>query len=322
VFQYGCIRRVENKIVLTDSANPEQVLQVIKKCEEFRSTPTAGPQRWKIMQKQREGCRELHPIYEWYINRLSKEVKIIESIDPESLGLTYKEWEVSKDLQVVHELTRYTNPPNEAWIPIPGEGVRSNQWNTFIGSVKKSCGELMKDENIILLKAAYWKWSFIEGQNKAVWIKNIIDKKIEKAKAEERRKQELAIDEERRKEDEERRKVEAEIAERKRIDEENRLKSYGVTAKVPSYELCSNPFRYEDKTVVIVVMFKRMMERTTGVFFYPGSDCEILVSKLPSNLFTMTGQTAKLTVKVRGTTEVVNSLGMRFKVPYVEYIAF
>jgi hypothetical protein len=63
------------------------------------------------------------------------------------------------------------------------------------------------------------------------------------------------------------------------------------------------------------------MERTVGVFGYPGSDCEILVSELPSDLFTMSGQTAKLIVQVRGTEEVANRLGSSFKIPHAEYIA-
>jgi hypothetical protein len=156
-------------------------------------------------------------------------------------------------------------------------------------------------------------------------IKNeidLIDKKIEEAKAEERRRQGLAKAEEKRKEYEEKRRIEAEAAEKRRIDRENRLKSYGVTAKLTSYELCSNPFKYQGKKVAIRLMFKRMMEKTTGVFSFPGSDCEILVSNLPSDLFSMAGQLAELIVKVKGTTEVVNRLGATFKVPHLEYIAF
>lgn len=64
------------------------------------------------------------------------------------------------------------------------------------------------------------------------------------------------------------------------------------------------------------------MEKTTGVFSFSGSDCEILVSNLPFDLFTRAGQVAELIVEVKGTIEVVNLLGARFKVPHVEYIAF
>ncbi len=121
---------------------------------------------------------------------------------------------------------------------------------------------------------------------------------------------------------EEQKRIEAAKAERERIERENRLKSYGVTAKLTSYELCSNPFKYEGKRVAVQLMFKRMMEKTTGVFSFPGSDCEILVSNLPSDLFTMAGQWAELIVRVKGTTEVVNRLGVGFKVPHLEYIAY
>jgi hypothetical protein len=61
-----------------------------------------------------------------------------------------------------------------------------------------------------------------------------------------------------------------------------------------------------------------MIERTVGVFTSGGH--EILASKLPTDLFTSAGQFADLIVKVKGTTEVTNLLGARFKVPHVEYI--
>lgn len=119
-----------------------------------------------------------------------------------------------------------------------------------------------------------------------------------------------------------RRRREAEIAERRRIDEENRIKTklirYNVKAEVSGFDLHSNPFKYEGQSVVIRLRFDRMMERTVGVFTSGGH--EILVSKLPTDLFTSAGQFGDLIVKVKGTAEVTNLLGARFKVPHVEYI--
>jgi len=291
---------------------PEQALQTILKCvwfEQYKDPHLVG---W---QNRGKDCREVFPIYELYINRLTKEV--IEQTDPEMIESTYQRWKETKDLKVVNTLIRLT------------KGNRIiNQWTRFIDNFVKSCSEVAwndqlhnSPDDLSLLKAIYWKGKFVEAYQTLLTgpcnlpadmgdVLKRLEKKIEKVNAEERRK-----------EYEGKRRVEAEIAERKRIDEENRLKGYGVTAKVTCYELCSNPFKHEGKTVAILVMFKRMMERTTGVFSYPGSDCEILVSKLPSDLFTMTGQTAKLIVKGKGTTEVVNRLGVSFKIPHVEYIS-
>lgn len=121
---------------------------------------------------------------------------------------------------------------------------------------------------------------------------------------------------------EERRRKEAEIAERRRIDEENRIKTklvrYNVKAEVSGFDLHSNPFKYEGQSIVIRLSFDRMMERTLGVFTSGGH--EILVSNLPTDLFTSAGQSGDLIVKVRGTAEVTNLLGAHFKVPHVEYI--
>lgn len=127
-----------------------------------------------------------------------------------------------------------------------------------------------------------------------------------------------------RKVNEERRRREAEAAERQRVDQESRIKAkltkYNVKAELTVYELCSNPFRYEGRVVIIRLWFNRMMERTVGIFGYPGSDCEILVSNLPSDLFTMKNTTAVLIVQVKGTAEVTNILGARLKIPHMEYI--
>jgi hypothetical protein len=138
---------------------------------------------------------------------------------------------------------------------------------------------------------------------------------IELAKKEEARKKELATAEERR-------KKEAEIAERRKIDEENRIKAklirYNVKATVTGYDLRSNPFTYKGQSVIIRLVFGRMMESTAGVFTSGGY--QILVSNLPTDLFTGAGQVADLIVKVKGTAEGTNFLGARLDVPHVEYI--
>ncbi len=188
------------------------------------------------MEEQRRGfCRDLEPIYELYINRLTKEV--IEQIDLDLLKSTYGKWEANKDLQVVVELTDYTNPPSEYW-------KITNQWTRFIENFGLSLLKLLQDEQLksralqgsrddmMKLSLAYWKSRFVDiYSNKTSWkYKGIsdllkyeiasIDRKIEEAKAEERRKQELILAEERRKQYEEQKRIEAERAERKRIERE------------------------------------------------------------------------------------------------------
>jgi len=307
---------------------PEQALQVVRKCQE-----------WRMFEKQREGtCRDLESIYELYINRLTKEV--IEQVDLELLKSTYEKWEASKDLQVVNGLTRYTNPPNDAW-------RINNHWTGFIDNFAKSFFELLKEDkqqlhsgalqessgDIMRLRVAYWKSRFIDiglfpstswryrGISTSIKDKiTLIGKKIEEAKAEEERRQKEATMAEERRRDEEKRieeqnKRQAAIeAERERLQ-----KSYGVSGELPALYLCSNPFKYEGKTAVVRLMFVKMLEKNEGVFTL-GGDCTILVSKLPSDLFTMTGQWAKLVVKVKGKTEVVSGLGTILRVPHVEYI--
>ena len=120
---------------------------------------------------------------------------------------------------------------------------------------------------------------------------------------------------------EERKRKEAEIAERRRIEEENRiqakLQKHNVKAKVTGFDLHSNPFAYEGESVVIRLKFDRMTERTAGFFTSGGYD--ILVSKLPTDLFTRAGQVADLIVKVKGTAEGI-LLATPIKIPHVEYI--
>jgi predicted ribosome quality control (RQC) complex YloA/Tae2 family protein len=144
---------------------------------------------------------------------------------------------------------------------------------------------------------------------------------IKLAKAEEARKKEEARGKELALAEERRRRIEAEIAEKERIEKENRiqakLKRYNVKTEVTGHDLHSNPFTYEGQSVVIRLRFDRMTERTMGVFISNGY--EILVSNLPTDLFTSAGQVADLIVKVKGTAERI-LLATPMKIPHVEYI--
>lgn len=165
---------------------------------------------------------------------------------------------------------------------------------------------------VVLWERQYRK----ELADKKAWEAKKKLEEMELAKKEEARKKELATAEEKR-------KLEAEITESRRRDEENRIKAklirYNVKGTVTGYDLHSNPFAYKGQSVIIkFMMFDRMMESTVGSFSSAGQ--QILVSNLPTNLFTSTGQVADLIVKVRGTVEGTNLLGARLDVPHVEYI--
>jgi len=316
--------------------DPSQSLQIINKCTwsesyDWRDTSVRHSKVYRLTRGK--DCNEAVPIYEWYINRLKKEV--IEPVDPEVVESAYKRWQSSQDLAVIRALMKCTfgNKVVNRWTNfIDDFFIRPYYEDKFLLST--GTGKLGASD-LGAVKLAYWKYRFVEtysyqpnffkdrNHTITIWVgvenlrKEIdsINKRIEEEKV--RKEAQL----QKQKEVEAKKRVEAEKAERIRIVRANRLKSYNVTAELTTYELCSNPFKYQGRRVVIKLMFVRMMEKTVGVFSFFGGDCEILVSNLPSDLFSRSGEPAELIVKVKGTTEVVNRLGATFKVPHLEFIA-
>lgn len=333
------------------SLDPLRAVEILKQCDWYESRkmypketdPNPAKKGWIYVGEstfiRNKDCKVGYPVYEWYIERLTKEV--IEQTDPETLEDTYKKWGSSKDLQIVEALI----------ISIYGHGI-TNQWTEFVNNFSKTCAEQSENSSDVLqLRAIYWKCRFIEAnsfhtirnavsesayfyksgadipsvlrklQARVTYLENKEKEKQrqlvlaeEQKRAEERRMEERKRAEERQRE-EQRQKQAAMEAERERL-----RKSYGGLEELSAFYLCGNPFKYQDKTVITILIFEKMLEKNVGVFVsYPG-DCEILVSKLPSGLFTMSGQPAKLVVKVKGTTEVVTRAGTILKVPHVEYI--
>jgi hypothetical protein len=189
------------------SVNQEQVLRKVKECQEEVTPPRRGSPGWGHyygrVQRKNEVCRrELSPIYNWYNDRLSREV--LKNDDPKSLEQAYKEWEAKKDLQVIHELTVYYSGSDRSGL------LRSH--------IEESNIKLSKErKDIKQLRATYWKLGFVKGPGQAAWVENMISvgiKEIDKSEAEERRKRELEIAEQKRREAEERKRQD-EIAARK-----------------------------------------------------------------------------------------------------------
>jgi hypothetical protein len=184
------------------------------------------------------------------------------------------------------------------------------------GKTNPTLQQQLNEDSELKSAVALWETQYRkELADKKAWEAKRKLQEIELAKKEEAREKELAAAEERR-------KKEAEIAERRRIDEENRIRAklirYNVKATVTGYDLRSNPFTYKSQSVIIRLVFDRMMESTVGVFTSGGY--QILVSNLPTDLFTGAGQVADLIVKVKGTAEGTNLLGARLDVPHVEYV--
>lgn len=108
---------------------------------------------------------------------------------------------------------------------------------------------------------------------------------------------------------------------------EAELKKFKAEGYVTGHELLANPFKYEGSIIAVPLIFIRMLERSVGIFGVgqtgrPTED--IIVSKLPVNLFgdnSLLPDYTLLIVKVKGTTEVSNRFGAKFKTPHLEYVA-
>ena len=108
------------------------------------------------------------------------------------------------------------------------------------------------------------------------------------------------------------------------VEQQKRLRAkrekYGLRSEVFGQQLTANPFKYEEQVVILsMISFERMLDRNTGSFDDLAGH-QLVVSSLPSNLFTMHGQMAQIIVRVKGTTSAKNAFGATFDVPLVEYI--
>lgn len=124
---------------------------------------------------------------------------------------------------------------------------------------------------------------------------------------------------------EKQRKKEADEVKKKKMEEENilraKLEKYNVRTSVLGDELYANPFQWEGQNIVLTgARFERMIERKVAIFSTYQNN-QIVISKLPSDLFTRKGQTAELIVKVKGKASGTNLLGAKVEVPHVEYIS-
>jgi len=129
---------------------------------------------------------------------------------------------------------------------------------------------------------------------------------------------------ERAKAEEERRRRAEELARQQKEETARReatLRRFNVRASVFGDELHSNPFRFEGHAVILTgVMFKRMIERGVGIFSTIQGN-EVLVSRLPADLFSYPGQMRNMIVRIRGTTSGTNLLGAIIQIPHAEYLA-
>lgn len=157
---------------------------------------------------------------------------------------------------------------------------------------------------------------------KAVELWEIEHKKEKAEKRADEAKQKLAAME--RAKEGERKRKEAQEVRRKEAEEEARLqaklRTYNVQGTIMADSLYANPYQYQGRSVILRgARFERMLERNAGIFqTFEGH--EILIVQLPTQLFSHQGQMSDLIVRVKGTGEVANALGIVFKIPKAEYL--
>ncbi len=106
------------------------------------------------------------------------------------------------------------------------------------------------------------------------------------------------------------------------------LKRYHVETIVDLGRLEVNPFRFEGKIIAVVGQLRRMISRTSAVFFSGYTDLgiytmvpdQIIVSDMPadSDLFS---SRVLLILKGKGVLEASNAFGVKIAVPHLQYIA-
>lgn len=140
-------------------------------------------------------------------------------------------------------------------------------------------------------------------------------KEIEVAKEKAKRDKDLL-------EAEEFREKEAELNEQKKKNRQNRINAklikYNVMREVTIYDLNANPFIYEGKNIIVTVQFIKMIDRSIGLFSFGGK--EVVIKKLPTDMFAEQGLLSRLIGRGRGTLEVENGFGIKYKLPLIEFL--
>jgi hypothetical protein len=271
----------------------------------------------------------LSPLYRRYIKNNLFSTVIPAEDDVRAIQKEYYRWKNSRELEILHELIKLLEPIKAHYTHQYRPYFRRHvvdQFELRLQKFLKKCEELQEEglssKNLKQLQVVLWKLRFIEPYKD---VKDRIAKlemeirPIEVAK----KKEDMVrrnIAEQQRKKEEKRKKMLKEQEAKHQRQLRAKCKKYGVRSMVSGHNLTANPFRYEGQVVILSnISFEKMIDRKLGVF----NDFmrkQLLVSKLPSNLFTMQGQIAQLIVRVKGTTRVTNAFGVDFNVPWVEFI--
>ena len=111
-----------------------------------------------------------------------------------------------------------------------------------------------------------------------------------------------------------------------------KLSEYGVEAVVSIDKLEANPYEFEDRTVAVVVQFKKMLSRGMASFYSGYTDLEkytdvfdeIIVTGIPKGTHFESGPFSHrmmLALRGKGTIEGRNAFGAKIKAPHFHWVA-
>jgi hypothetical protein len=183
------------------------------------------------------------------------------------------------------------------------------EFESIIKKIVKEANDAQKSNSLSRIRVALMKLRFVESyKGVREWIATL-ESKIKPLEAAAKKNAEEQI------------KMKAISDAKLKQERATKIAKYNVRSFVQGHELAPNPFQYENQVVILeLVAFERMLERNVGIFKVIATSDQLLVSNLPSNLFTVQNQSAKLIVRVKGVTKVTNALGVAFTVPLAEYI--